>query len=102
MSTPIGGASPTPNVPQSRDAALHKAAQQLEGVFVNQLFQAMRATVPEDGFAGGGSAEQTFTAMMDEHVAAETPSQWSHGLADALYRQFRGGSPTSSNPVSKK
>ncbi len=91
MTMPIGGrpAAPAPKGPEGKDAQLRKVAQQLEGVFVQQLYQAMRQTVPEEGFAGGGSAEQTFTGLMDERVAADTPRQWSHGLTEALYRQLK-------------
>ena len=51
MST-IGAFSPTsspvkPPVVQSDDARLKKTALQLEGVFVQRLFAAMRDTVPD-------------------------------------------------------
>ncbi len=88
MTQPIGGRAAAP-VPASPDAKLKGVATQLEGVFVQQLYQAMRQTVDDEGFAGGGSAEQSFTAMMDERVAADTPQKWSHGLSEALYRQLR-------------
>jgi flagellar protein FlgJ len=74
------------------DRRLRETARQLEGVFVSKLFEAMRATVPEGGLVDGGAGEQMFRALMDEHVAADTPAQWgSHGLAEALLRQLRAG-----------
>jgi flagellar protein FlgJ len=80
-------ASPTP---PDKDGALRKTAGQLEGVFVEQLYKAMRATVPQDGTFGGGSGEEMFTGLLDEHLAAETPREWRHGLGEALYHQLRG------------
>lgn len=79
--------------PQSRDVSeaqrLATAARQLEGVFVEQLFKAMRATVPEDGVMSGGAGEEMFTGLMDQHLSERVPSQWQGGLSDALLRQFR-------------
>jgi flagellar protein FlgJ len=85
------------------DAKLRDVARQLEGVFVGELYKAMRTTVPTDGFAGGGVGEELFTSMMDERVAADTPQKWHHGLADALLRQLRSAatpSPTHTNSES--
>jgi len=81
------GASTTP---ASKDSAkLKKSAEQLEGVFVQQLYKAMRDTVPQqDGIVSGGAGEDIFTGLMDQHLAAETPKHWEGGLSDALYRQL--------------
>jgi flagellar protein FlgJ len=69
---------------------LQHAMRQLEGVFVQQLFKAMRETVPDEGIASGGSGEQIFTSMLDEQMAAEAPTAWHDGnLEAALLRQFR-------------
>jgi peptidoglycan hydrolase FlgJ len=86
-----GGAAQTALA--AKEARLRTAAKQLEGVFVEQLFKAMRATVPEDGITSGGSGEEMFTGMLDEHLAALTPSEWRGGLGEALYRQMRSRLP---------
>ena len=75
-----------------RDASLMKSASQLEGMFVQQLYKAMRETVPQqEGIVSGGAGEDIFTGLLDQHLAAETPKQWEHGIAQALYRQLRHG-----------
>jgi Rod binding domain-containing protein len=89
----IGRLDPTVGVgtaPQpSRDARLQQATSQLEGVFVQQLYKAMRESVPQDeGIVSGGTGEEMFTALMDQHLAAETPKHWERGLSAALYRQL--------------
>jgi len=62
----------------------------MEGTFVQQMYKAMRETVPSGGAFDGGSGEEMFTGLMDEHVAADTPTQWQHhGLSEAIYRQMR-------------
>ena len=81
-----------PAAPQSpAEARLKKTALQLEGLFVQRLFAAMRDTVPQDGAFSAGSAETTFTSMLDEKFAEQAPKQWNgeHSLAQALYHQLR-------------
>ncbi len=79
-----------------KNAELKKVAGQLEGLFVQQLFKAMRDTVPqEDGIVSGGSGEEIFTSLMDEHLAAETPRHWEGSLGAALYRQLQSLAATS-------
>ena len=80
------------------DARLQKVARQLEGVFVQQLFKAMRETVPEDGAVDGGAGERMFTSMMDEQMADQLPGQWHHGIGEGLIRQLRNAL-SQSHPV---
>jgi peptidoglycan hydrolase FlgJ len=93
--TSIGGPSPvrnsTPADPAAtaQDAKLHKVSSQLEGVFVQEMYKSMRATVPSGGLFDGGSGEEMFTGMLDEHIAADTPQHWKHGLSESIYRQLR-------------
>lgn len=76
-------------LPTRDEAGLRRVAHQLEGVFVQQLFKAMRETVPHDGAIDGGAGEEMFTSMMDEQIADQMPTQWSHGIGEALVRQLR-------------
>jgi Rod binding domain-containing protein len=82
-------ASGTAPAATSQDARLRRTVHDLEGVFVTRLLQAMRDTVPKDGLTEGGTGEEMFTTMFDEHVAAAAPAQWHHGIGEALYRQLR-------------
>jgi flagellar protein FlgJ len=80
-----------PAIDPAADRKLRETAKQLEGLFVQQLFKAMRDTVPQqDGIVSANAGEDMFTALMDQHLAAETPSQWAGGLAESVYRQLRG------------
>lgn len=73
----------------SQEERLRGVVKQLEGVFVQQLYKAMRETVPNDGIANGGAGEDMFAGLLDQHLAAETPKQWKHGLGEALVEQLR-------------
>jgi flagellar protein FlgJ len=86
MIEPVPG---TAGAPAGDDAAkLRKATSQLEGVFLEQLFKAMRETVPQDGALDGGSGESIFASLLDQHVADAAAAKQENGLGAALYRQL--------------
>jgi flagellar protein FlgJ len=75
--------------PAGEERRLAEAARNLEGVFVAQLFKAMRETVPEGGVVSGGAGEDMFTSMLDQHMSDLAPTQWNSDLGAALLKQFR-------------
>ena len=88
---PAPAAHPLTAAAPNDDARLKKTATQMEGLFVQRLFSAMRDTVPEGGMVEQSSAEQTFTSMLDEKISQQVPGQWDgpHSLAHSLYNQLR-------------
>lgn len=87
----IGAAEAAPPPKASlaeQHAALRSAAHQLEGVFLAQLFHAMRETVPQDSGFGGGEAAAMFQSMQDDQLARQAAEKSVRGLGDALYRQL--------------
>ena len=75
--------------PQSAPDRLREAAHDLEGVFLSQLFKAMRDTVPkEEGFLGSSGSEDMFSEMLDEVFGQLAAQQLKGGVGDALYRQL--------------
>ena len=76
---------------QGEEARLRAATGALEGTFYQELFKAMRETVPEAGLLTGGTGEEAFTAMLDQHLADVQASRSDRGIGQALYRWFTGG-----------
>lgn len=75
--------------PPSAPDRLREAAHDLEGVFLSQLFKAMRATVPKsEGFFGSSGGEDMFSEMLDEIFGQVAAQQLEGGVGDALYRQL--------------
>ncbi|MBA4070822.1 MAG: hypothetical protein C0497_03160 [Gemmatimonas sp.] len=72
---------------------LRVTAARLEGVFVEQLFKAMRETVPQEGvFHSGG--EEMFTSLLDQELAGRAPEQWQDSLGQAIMRALQpAGAP---------
>ena len=85
--------APTAQSGTPDEQRLRAVAKQLEGVFVQELFKAMRETVPKDGFTDGGAGESLFTGMMDEKIATHVPEHWDRGIGESLYRQLRAALP---------
>ncbi len=73
-----------------RNEDLREVAKQLEGLFLKQLFQAMRAAAPEGTTATARTSNDFFGGMMDEHLAEVATSKASNSLGEALYRQLVG------------
>lgn len=100
--SPLHTLSPLPTAAAGRvDApggappdSLRLAAARLEGVFVEQLFKAMRETIPPDGVLHSGG-EEMFTSLFDQELAGRAPEQWQDGLRQAIIRALRpaGASP---------
>lgn len=87
------GRAPAP-APAGQRAQVRKLAHQLEGVFLDQLFKAMRESVPKDGLTGSAPGQEMFTQMFDEKMAMEAAARsGSHGIGDALYRQLAARLP---------
>ena len=77
--------------PDTRAAQLEKlkgTAGQLQGLFVQQLFKAMRETVPDEGIVNGGNGGEMFQSMFDEKIAEKAPTQWHHGIGSAILSQL--------------
>ena len=75
---------------QGKEARLRAASDLLESSFFQELFKAMRDTVPESGLMDGGGGEDAFTAMMDQHMAEAAAARLERGLGAALYRHLAG------------
>ncbi len=97
--SPVGASHPLSAAAAAKDKKLRKAAQQMEGAFVEQMYKSMRETVPSDGMFGGGSGEEMFTGLLDQHVASDTPMKWKHGLSESIYRQMRSAVEQQSGAV---
>ncbi len=66
-------------------AALQQAAGEMESLFLYQLLEIMRDTVPESGFLSGGAGEKTFRPLMHMALAGNLASAGGLGLGDMLY-----------------
>lgn len=68
--------------------ALQEAAEQFEALFLYQLLNEMRRTVPDSDLFGNRKAEKLFQSLLDQEVADHSVRAQSVGLAKLIYEQM--------------
>jgi len=68
---------------------LRKACQEFEAIFLYQLMQGMRRTIPQSGLTGKGMGREIFESLFDQEVTKQmAASNNNTGLAGLLYEQL--------------
>lgn len=86
---PQNSAGYDPTRQQREDAKLKESVQQYEQVFLKQLFQEMRKSIPKAEKEGGGQEKEMFEGMLDDERAKAWTQSGGIGLADMMYQQMR-------------
>jgi Rod binding domain-containing protein len=76
---PLGG-SP------AKTAALKKAAQDFEAMFMSTMLESMTAGLKTDKMFGGGPGEQMYRSLLNQEYGKAMASTGSLGLAPAIER----------------
>lgn len=76
---------------RSPDAALKKAAQQFEAVFMNMMLKSMREATPQEGMFDSDQT-RTFTSMLDQQLSQSMSSR-GVGLAEVMVKQLSRSLP---------
>lgn len=69
---------------------LLNACQEFEAVFIKQMLDAMRQTVPQKGILDGGIAQNIYKDMLYQQYADKMAKTANLGLARVLYNQLSG------------
>lgn len=85
LSSPVAGTTPH---------TLREATAEFESLFITQIMQAMRATVPESGLMGSGSGQRMFREMLDQELSRNVARSGGLGIGEILYRQLTAGQTT--------
>ncbi|HHW60966.1 MAG TPA: hypothetical protein GX404_03575 [Syntrophomonadaceae bacterium] len=67
---------------------LMEACLDLESVFINQVFDNMRKTIPEGGLWEKSFAMSTYESMLFEEYSNQISRTSSIGIAELLYKQL--------------
>ena len=74
-----------PETPERREFAL----KELERYFVFTLLQEMRATIPQNGLFGDGTANKLYDEMLDDALSSEIAESGQFGIAKLIEEQLR-------------
>lgn len=88
LRTEAPAGSPRATTPHDPHAALRRTAHEFEAVFLRQLLQEMRKSVPDGGLLPKTGAEDMFHSMLDDRLATEATKGLERGLGEKLYRQL--------------
>src|SRR5438128_248004 len=69
---------------------LHEAAQEFESLFIDQMLQTMRRSMPEGGLLGAGSGQRTFREMLDQEMSRQIAHSGGLGVGELLWQQLVG------------
>ena len=70
------------------EAALKKACQDFESIFISKLWQQMRSTVPKEGYLHSRQ-EEAYVSMFDQEFAVKMSQAGGIGLGDMLFNQLK-------------
>ncbi len=96
--TPVLGVNTGP-APRNTRAELRHLAHQLEGVFLQQLFKAMRESVPQGGAISPEPGNDIYNGLFDEAMANQAADRMQRGIGEALYRQISRHLPPETPPA---
>ena len=69
---------------------LRKACTDFELIFLNQILQAMRQTVPHGGFLKEGPEKDIFQSLFDQELSRSLAQRKGMGLGEMMFRQMKG------------
>jgi flagellar protein FlgJ len=67
---------------------LRKSSEELESLFIMEMFKAMRKAVPEGGLFEKSMATEMYQEMIDMETARSAASGNGMGIAKAMYQQL--------------
>lgn len=70
--------------------ALRASTREFEALYVNEMFKAMRKTVPEDSLFKKDMTTKMFQEMIDMELARDTAKNEGMGIGLAMYNQMKG------------
>lgn len=81
---------PSTDIKSKNLKALRESSREFETLFVNEMFKAMRKTVPDNELLGQNSSTEMYTEMLDMETAKAATRGKGLGIAEAMYNQLAG------------
>ncbi|MEA3241269.1 MAG: rod-binding protein [Pseudomonadota bacterium] len=78
----------SPSMEKKQNPGLRKACRQLESLFLSQLLQEMRKTVPQGGAIPENNGASLYQSLFDNHLADLMAKQQAAGLGNFFYREL--------------
>jgi peptidoglycan hydrolase FlgJ len=83
-------ATKTPATPSTKKLqSLRKSCRDFEAIYAQEMFKAMRKTVPDGGIIKKDMAHELYKEMLDMEMAKATAAGKGNGLGEAMYQQMK-------------
>ncbi len=69
--------------------ALRRSCRDFEAIYINEMYKAMRKTVPDSGLFEKDMASELYKEMLDMELAKQTASGKGMGVGEAMYDQLK-------------
>ncbi|MBU0943442.1 MAG: rod-binding protein [Proteobacteria bacterium] len=77
--------------------ALRQTCREFEAIYINEMYKAMRKTVPESGLFEKDMSSELYKEMLDMELAKQTAAGKGMGVGEAMYNQLKEQLPAPGN-----
>ncbi len=88
----LSAGKPTFDAQQKKQRDLHELREytrEFEAIYINELFKAMRKTVPEGGLIEKNLATEIYEETLDMELARSASAGSGIGIGEAMFEQLR-------------
>jgi flagellar protein FlgJ len=69
--------------------SLRKSCREFEAIYIQEMYKAMRKTVPDGGIFEKDMASELYKEMLDMEMAKTTAAGKGTGIGEAMYQQLK-------------
>jgi len=73
--------------------SLRKSCREFEAIYIQEMYKAMRKTVPDSGLFEKDMASELYREMLDMEMAKATAAGKGTGIGEAMYQQMKDKVP---------
>lgn len=70
--------------------SLRKSCREFEAIYIQEMYKAMRKTVPDSGLFEKDMASELYRETLDMEMAKATAAGKGTGIGEAMYQQMKG------------
>jgi flagellar protein FlgJ len=80
-----------PDIPKNKNLqSLRKSCREFEAIYTQEMYKAMRKTVPDSGLFEKDMASELYKEMLDMEMAKASAAGKGNGIGEAMYQQMKG------------
>lgn len=69
--------------------SLRESCREFEAIFIDQMYKAMRQSMPDDGLVPKDNATKMYQDLLDMQMARETAKGKGTGIGETMYNQLK-------------